>query len=463
MEESQKRQRRAEVAARHAETEPEAMSLRTIQTFLSHHGILQSGPRVLLNWRVHQMRAGLPVVRSPGAAVPFEQVRWTEIVPGTISYFQCGREDMAASILHVPYDVVKTHVLPALDDRSLLSFMFMSRAFYNLCWRHLMERAQQQFGAGASPLALSWYYHYVDIAEKQHPKSALHRSNIAKVLHIRQAYINKTYAQKDELESLLKISIRENGSVDVLKQMPDYEARQKLAREMQQRYVVECKPQRIADVNAAFARQGLGCLTFDGENFAKSDIVACALRMLRGVDWYKRFRRSVREYVNMSSDASDPPAAFVYGEALALMVQIAMTTLATHNKRPAKTAEHYMYGPVLARELQTLKGSEGQLWTERVAHLFSAEFLTASWPNQGTLLCIWHEKAASVRLVELSAMYYLDRQELMKMLTAFRMSEEARTGGKLVFGKPSGGSSGPPSLIVFSSGSPARLIHATLS
>ena len=404
-----RREKRAALVASLANTEPSDMSLYNVSAYLGHHGVSQAGPRVLLNWRIQQLRQGLPVVRPIKAPVLWDQVKHTEVARGS--------PPLQPLILRIPPDVMAQHVFPTLDDESLLAFLFVSRVFYTHCWRTLMARAQRAFGG--TPVALSCYYYYARlIRERGVPigggaeapskkartgvaRERTHKHSVARALHLPQTRFKATYLSLEDLPSYIRLSIQVNGSIDVLKQLPAYRVQQGLAEEMQKRFIIECKPQRLAEVNALLVQQGLGALG----GFPLSQTADCAVRLVCGPVWRQNMQSKVDGYVDMRHSTNAPPV-IIDVRLHSRIVQalcIAMKTLATHALRPASPFDALI--PALIHDKST-----------PIEQLFSADFLAAQWPTRGTLMCLVGSDAA--RIIQISEMQMFDRDHLARLLAS---------------------------------------------
>lgn len=422
---SERANRRAALAVKLASTDPADMSLRNLLDYLGHHGVSQSGPRVLLNWRVHQLRAQLPVMRPNNAAIPWEPVARTAISRGNSG---------GGGLLHVPPDVLTQHVLPHLDGQTLMALLYVSRVFYAHCWRHISVCAQRFFALpGATPLALSCYYYYMRLVEERDRLSArepatkkaraagdqerTHKHAMARALHIPQAHFTETYVTHDRVKVYIRLSIHKHGSLDVLLQLPAYRAQQKLAMTAQQAFIASCVPQRMAAVNAVLQHQGLTAL--GGVPFSPD--ACCALQLVCGIDAFRIMQDKVDAYVHMKHSTNDPPALFhTTADARRLRALcLAMAAFAQHATRPAAAADavHYALVPWLVIDPSVA-----------VEELFCAEFLGTVWPNRGTLLCLCPplERAQIVQMSEHST---YNRADLVAQLS----HEEAKLGRRLQF------------------------------
>ena len=432
------------------------MTQRGICDYLGHHGLSQSGPRQLLNWRVAQFRQGLPVVRPPAGPM-----QWAPVVHTVIDRHAGGQQ---GGLLSIPPDVVAKHVFPCLSNESLLAFLRVSRVFYAHCWRALMARAQRLLGPiGSSPLALSCYYYYARLAqlheapvvinasppqtkrlraeaakdavpddERTIARSKLHKNSVARALHIPLSRFSRvaTYLAFTDVATFIRLSIDTNGSIDVLTQLPAYRAQQELALDAQKRYIAECKPARLADVNGILERQGLGALG----GFPLSPHATSMVELVCGAEMWRTAKRLVDNYVDMKDGTNTAPMVFSTIEHARQIsaIKAAVAAFAGHGLDPATEIDPSLFALVSALVRDPFTPSN---------LLFSRPFLTTQWPLRGTLLCLVIAND-EMRIVQLADHHVFNRIDMVPLLVDL----EGRHLGKVIKfpAHPSLGSRNPP-------------------
>lgn len=414
----------AALAEKQAHTEPEQMPQRTICTYLSHWRVLQTGPRELLNWRVREMRAGRPVLRSPNTPLERYERVVTPIEPGVVPFFspapasgEGGRKE--ASLLHLPSVVIVHNFLPLLDAETALNFMFVTRVFYNVCRARVAQLAVSFFKTPkATPMALSCYFHYerflsprpaagetetkrARIETQPLAISRISKIHITRMLNAPQSYVKRTHLQLAELLPLIQGSIECNGSIDAVRFLLPRRAREQQAAALAENaYIASRQAQRIAAVNAALGQERL-TIAFGNGQFHHPDAAGdFALRLLLGSVGFTRFHRLVRDYINMVSVAAVAPTPWARGSWLARALPIVLETLAAHDVRHAPEVVPYLLSELMAPDFYGKPLTQGE-WKARIAHLCGAEFLRREWPTEGMLLAEWHAESAAVEIVQL--------------------------------------------------------------
>jgi hypothetical protein len=456
----------AKLVAQHATTPPEEMSQRAVVAYLAHHQVVSTGPRMLLNWRISRLRQQLPVVRSPrmNPVLPLDQIVFVRIDAGNAPFFVCGNANVSASLLHIPADVVERHILCWLGDEDLLSFMRVSRLFYVRCWNLLAERASLLLHRDATPLALSCYYYYWRLLEKRDhnddvepalaaakrrksTKELTRKNEVARVLHVNQQMIKRTYVQPNELAMLIAESIAINGAIDALRSIPAHTARQAEALDVEREFIASQNANRIAEINSNFTRQGLQAFRIAPHPSTARRYVwlhaaaKYAIALVLGTKSKTSIKRAFNAYVNMQTDTM--PFIGAAGEPVTHMLCVALETLATHAIRPPLTSEHYLFSHILLQEFKgpdpiTFYGTPltAAEWRAAVSAFFEPEFLNQRWPAQGNILVLWNSDRTLANIVQLFHQHpqAIFPSQINQMLVAFCESHKEHT---YRFGRPS--------------------------
>ena len=403
-----------------------------LRQFQAQHFILQSGSRELQNWRVQQFIAGQPTLFSFKKKI---HLGYNKELP-TFTLLNAARPldestitgfGLVNSLLSIPKDVIRSHILVYLQDDpvALFALMLSCRLLQPICHNLLFSLAQRRFGPLGTPKAVMCAAFYEGSLPRERTKrrrtaqgskgedeeqEEISKDILKEKLNLIARDFKFSRIISSDVDSLIKASIEKNGCIDNLRIIWEAKAQEVEARTRENAFVQTQVETRIEEINRSLVQKGYSGLNFkinEQKVTWGSNCILPILTIYESNSEYnaRRFLKNVEDYVFMRTEISaEKVTAFVR------FVQPVLFNIAFQNMNGDSTPFFPLLHLVIQMLLEIkLRGyvfydrvMTEQEWNSRLSYIFSKEFRANHPPDafkgSGSYVCFWSNVDPRIRI-----------------------------------------------------------------